>query len=133
MDERSAVWRRARWLPFLLLAAIALVYAYYPQLPRKPFSMSWDLSPSTIAFVAYKPVHYRAAAVLFLLAALAVGYRQVVLAIGLTLLVCFGIELAEATVEGHNARLADMVSYLIGTGIGLLTLTAAFAVVRRIR
>jgi hypothetical protein len=123
--------RRARWLPFLLLSAAALVSAYFPHLPRKPFSLSLDLSIRTVAHVAYKPIHYRAAAVLFLLAILAVGSRRVPFALGLTLIVCFGIELEEATVAGHSGRLADMLSYVIGAAIGLLVYLGAGAIAHR--
>ena len=74
----------------------------------------------TLAFVAYKPIHYRAAAILLWLAVLAVGSRHLAWATGLTLLVCFGIEVTEATVFGHIGRLADMLSSGIGTCIGIL-------------
>jgi hypothetical protein len=126
-------WRRiVRWLPFLLLATLALVTAYSPNSPRKPFRISLDVSPSALVEHIYKPVHYRATAALFWLAVLAVGSRRIVLALALTLLLCVGIELAQGTVAGHSTRLADIPSYMIGLAIGVVVLIAARAIVRRV-
>jgi hypothetical protein len=49
----------------------------------------------------------------------------------LALLVCFGIELIEATVPGHYGRLADMPSYMIGAGGAAVLWMAGAAVLGR--
>lgn len=125
--------RVGRWLPFLFLSALSIYVAFQAPHGRKPFSLSLDITPSTLAQVAIKPLHFRASAALCWLALLAVGASRVPLAVGLTLLVCFGIELAQATVVGHNARLADMLSYLIAASGAAILFVGAAALTKRVR
>ena len=108
--------RLVRWLPFPALAFLSVWVAAAAPEGRKPFSLNLDISPSTLAHVAVKPIHFRATAVLCLLAILAVGHRRLLSAFALTLFVAFAWELAQATVVGHNARLADMLPNIIGAG-----------------
>ena len=105
--------RVVRWLPFLGLAMFSLWFAAQAPDGRKPFSLSLDVTLTSLAHVAVKPIHFRATAVLFLLGIVAVGARRLPWALGLTLLVSFGWEVAQATVLGHNARLADMLPNII--------------------
>jgi hypothetical protein len=120
---KAIPFERVRMLPFAALATFSLWYAY--QAPRrKPFGLDLDLSATALATAMTKVPHYCASALVFSLAALAVGRRRLPLALGLTMIVGFGWELAEATGRGHHACLADLAPDLT-SALACLIVTAA--------
>src|SRR5678815_5077867 len=61
----------------------------------------------------HKVEHFKATALVFLLAWLAFGNRRLILAFVLTILVGIGWEIAESTAIGHTARLSDLAPDLV--------------------
>ncbi|HXU30679.1 MAG TPA: hypothetical protein VN851_08900 [Thermoanaerobaculia bacterium] len=66
-----------------------------------------------------KVPHLRSIAILFLLAVVAFGIRRLLVAFAVTMALGITWELAEATVVGHYARLADLAPNLVS---GILVL-----------
>ena len=109
-----------RWLPFMVVALLSIVIAAWAPLGRKPFQLDWNLSAATLAFSIQKSPHIVACAVLALLAVVAAGRRRLPLAFALAVLVGAGWELAQTTVVGHAARLADLAPDALGAILGCL-------------
>jgi hypothetical protein len=100
-------------IPFVAVSALSLWVAGRAPQGRKPFQVDLSLSADDLALSMTKVPHLRSMAIIFLLAALAVGSRRLASAFALTMLVGLGWELAEATVVGHHARLADLAPDLV--------------------
>lgn len=90
---------------------------------RHPFQIDFSLSADDLAVSMTKLPHWRSIAVLFLLAVIAIGVRRLPWAFVVTMLVGVGWEIAEATVVGHHARLADLAPNL-ASGVACLVLIA---------
>jgi VanZ family protein len=116
-----------RWLPFLAVALLSIAVAAWAPLGRKPFHLDWNLSAAALAFSLQKPPHIVACAVLALLAAVAAGRRRLPLAFALAVLVGACWELAQTTVVGHAARLADLAPDAVGAVFGCLVGGAYFS------
>lgn len=130
--------RVMRSIPFVVASALSLWVAGRAPLGRKPFQIDMSLSAEDLALSMTKVPHFRTIAILFLLAAVAVGSRRLLLAFGLTMLIGAGWEIAEATVIGHHGRLADLAPDLIAAlaafvlTMGLRRLVGFVAARRRI-
>jgi hypothetical protein len=116
--------RVLRVLPFAVAGVLSLWVAGRAPSGRQPFQVDLSLSARDLLQSMSKVPHLRSTAVLFLLAALAVGSHRLVVALLLTILVGVGWELAEATVVGHHARLADLAPDLVA-GLTALAIIAA--------
>lgn len=116
-----------RWLPFIAVAVISIAFAAWAPMGRKPFQLEWDLSTPALLFSVQKVPHIAACAMLALLAMLAAGRSRLFLAFALAVLVGGTWELAQTTVVGHTARLADLapdtVGAILGCGWGLILAT----------
>jgi Na+/proline symporter len=109
-----------RWLPFAMVALLSIAMAAWAPLGRKPFYLDANLSAAALAFSIQKPPHIVACAVLALLAVAAAGRRRLLLAFALAVLVGACWELAQTTVVGHAARLADLAPDALGAILGCL-------------
>ncbi len=116
MPQPAKPW--LRWLPFLAVALLSIAIAAWAPLGRKPFQFDWSLSAAALAFSLKKPPHILACAVLALLAFAAAGPRRVLLAFALAVFVGGCWELAQSTVVGHAARLADLAPDALGAMLG---------------
>ncbi len=116
-----------RWLPFIAIALISIAFAAWAPMGRKPFQFEWDVSTPALLFSVQKVPHIAACAMLALLALLAAGRSRLFLAFALAVLVGAIWELAQTTVVGHTARLADLapdtVGAFLGCGWGLILAT----------
>jgi VanZ family protein len=117
----SATTRIARALPFAVASALSLWVVGQAPDGRKPFQVDLSLAAEDLARSMTKVPHFRSIAILFLMAALAVGSRRLLLALGLTMLVGLGWEAAETTVIGRHARLADLAPNLAAGAASLVT------------
>jgi hypothetical protein len=97
-----------RVIPFLALSIISFCSAATLSAQRRVFTFDTNLSADALNSSLQKVEHYKAAALIFLLAWLAFGNRRLSLAFWLTLLVSLGWELFEATAVGRTARLSDL-------------------------
>ena len=122
-EPASALWRTLRAVPFVAASALSLWVAGQAPRGRRPFEIDLSLSSADLALSMTKVPHLKNMAILFLLAAVALGTRRLLLALGLTMLVGVGWELAEATVIGHHGRLADLAPDLTGAS-SMLIVTA---------
>lgn len=124
--ETRPYWKQAldinitRKLPFWMLAFATIMVANHAPYGRKPFDFNWSLSLETIEFSIYKPLHIIACALLMVLAVLAYKWKHWPFAAILTMTVGFSWELAQSTVIGHNARLADLIPDFLGVVLGWL-------------
>ena len=114
-----------RLRPFLILSMISLCSAATLSAQRRAFTFNSDLSPQSLLSSLQKIEHYKASALIFLLAWLALGNRRLSLAFWLTMLISLGWELLEATAVGRTARLSDLLPDTFGA---LLFLLVALAV-----
>lgn len=123
--------RRSPWwsLPFVLFAGLSLFVAARAPRGRHPFRFDVDLSWEDVGRSLTKVQHLRGYAVLVLLAVVAFGARHLLAAFATTMALGVACELAQTTVVGHNARLADLAPNLVG---GLVSL-AVVAGLRRLR
>jgi hypothetical protein len=103
-----------RSLPFLILSVISLGSAATLTAQRRAFTFNSDLSPQSLLSSLQKIEHYKASALIFLLAWLALGNRRLSLAFWLTMLISLGWELLEATAVGRTARLSDLLPDTFG-------------------
>ncbi len=119
-------WKQAldinviRIMPFWMLAFASILMAFRAPYGRKPFEFNLDLSLEMIEFSAWKPLHIVACALLMVLGVLAYKWQRWWLAALLTMLVGLSWELAQTTVAGHNARLADLIPDFLGVALGWL-------------
>jgi VanZ family protein len=130
--------RRPTWeivlraAPFFIAGTLSIFVAGQAPKGRHPFRADLSLSPEDLARSMTKVPHFRSMAILFLLAVVAFGVHRLLLAFVATMLVGVGWELAEATVVGHYARLADLAPNLVaGLGTLLLAAMARFIFERR--
>ena len=107
-----------RWLPFAAAAVLSIAIACWAPMGRKAFQLDWSLSASALIFSIQKASHIAACAALALLAMLATGRRRWLLALVLPILVGACWELAQTTVVGHAARLADLAPDAAGALMG---------------
>jgi hypothetical protein len=123
--QRSfSVWLRiVRATPFVVIALLSLWTAAKAPQGRHPFQVDLSLSAEDLARSMTKLPHLKSIAVLFLVAVIAFGAYRVVWAFTATMLVGAGWEIAEATVVGHHARLADLAPN-IASGVACLVLVA---------
>ncbi len=120
--------KRLRVLPFVALSLLSLGVAAGIGRERKPFIFNFSLATSDIVKSLGKVAHFESTALIMLFAIIAVGHRKLPTAFVLTMVVCIGWELAEATAVGHTARLADLLPDLVsalGT-IGVIVLARYF-------
>jgi VanZ family protein len=120
------LWKQAldlnvmRRLPFWMLAFASILVAHRAPYGRKPFEFNLDLSWETIEFSIYKPLHILVCALLMVLGVLAYRWKHWPVAAVLTMTVGLCWEIAQSTVVGHNARLADLVPDFMGVVLGWL-------------
>ncbi len=107
-----------RWLPFIAAALLSIGLSAWAPMGRKAFHLEWDLSVAALTFSIHKAPHIAASAALALLAMMGTGRRRLLLAFALAVLVGGCWELAQTTVVGHAARLADLAPDAIGALLG---------------
>jgi VanZ family protein len=115
-----------RWLPFAYVVCSSVWVTSRAPRGRKPFTFDVDMSVEAMGRALTKVPHMTSSAIVFLIALLATGTRRIWLAVGLSLMVGLIWELAQTTVVGHNARLADLLPDMVG----VLPLAAAVALLR---
>lgn len=124
--DTRPLWRQAldlnimRRLPFWMLALASILIATHAPYGRKPYEFNWDISWDSIVFSAIKPLHILGCAALMVLGVLAYKWKRWWLAAALTMTIGFTWELAQTTVVGHYARIADLVPDFIGVVLGWL-------------
>ena len=122
-------WARTlRALPFVFVALLSIYVAGSAPHGRKPFHVGWSVAPDDLAFAMTKAAHWKSIAVILLLAAIAFGVRRLYVPFAATMLVGVGWEIAEATVVGHYARVADLAPNIAS---GILTV-AVLAAIRQL-
>jgi len=109
-----------RKLPFWMLAFASILIAYRAPYGRKPYYFSFDISWDAILFSAFKPLHILGCAVLMVAGVLAYKWKRWWLAGLLTMIVGLGWEIAQTTVSGHHARIADLIPDFLGVVLGWL-------------
>ena len=110
MSERLRIFRV---VPFLILVTISFCVAAGISAPRKPFYLDLNLSTAAVIDSLGKAEHWKATALVFALAWLAVGNGRLSMAFGLTIGVGLGWEFLEATAVGHTGRLSDLAPDLL--------------------
>lgn len=110
----------SRAIPFVLFAALSLYTAVRAPLGRHRFQVDFSLSWGDLARSITKVQHLRGFAVLLLLAVVAFGTQRLLAAFLATMALGVTTELAQATVVGHNARLADLAPDALGCLISIL-------------
>ena len=113
-----------RMIPFVILSIISLCSAATLSAQRRAFTFDVDLSPHALINSLQKIEHYKASALIFVLAWLALGNKRLSGAFWLTMLVAVGWEVFEATAVGRTARLSDLGPDLLGTIVCLLVALA---------
>jgi len=122
-----------RWIPFVTIAALSLwVAGGFPQ-ARKPFEVDFTLSRNALGVSLGKLPHYESTALLFALAAVALGACRPWSAFSLTMLVGVGWEIAETTAPRHHARVADLAPDLVAAFACVAVLLAAREAVAGVR
>ena len=109
-----------RAIPFVLFAALSLFTAVRAPLGRHRFRVDLSLSWDDLARSITKVQHLRGFAVLLLLAVIAFGTQRLLVAFLATMALGIATELAQATVVGHNARLADLAPDSLGCIISIV-------------
>jgi len=126
--------RRPAWevilraVPFVVAGALSIFVAGQASRGRHPFQVDFSLSREDLARSMTKVHHLRSIAILFLLSVIAFGVHRLFRAFAATMLVGVGWEVAEATVVGHHARLADLAPNLLA-GVAILLLVAVVRLV----
>lgn len=120
--------RIVRATPFMAFATLSLFVAARAPHGRHPFQLDLGLSASDIARSLSKLPHLRGYAVLLLLAVLAFGAHRLLLALLACTTLGIACELAQGTVVGHYARLADLAPNLLGCLASLLLVVSVRAV-----
>lgn len=100
--------RGLRAVPFVAFGAASIWWAARAPQGRKPFTIAFDFSLDALLLALTKWPHMASMAFLYLLALIATGLQRSVLAAALVFGVGVGWELAQLTVIGHNARIADL-------------------------
>ena len=109
-----------RWLPFIAAALYSVGMSAEAPLGRHPFHVDWSLGADALALSLIKLPHIGTAVLVALLAVWATGRRRWLLALVLTVAVGAGWELAQSTVIGHEARLADLLPDTLGALLGCI-------------
>src|SRR4029077_11042505 len=104
---------RLRLWPFIGITLLSFCVAAGIGRERKPFAFNFSFATTDIVTSLGKVAHYESTALILLFATFALGHRKLRAAFILTMLVCAGWELAEATAAGHTARLADLAPDLV--------------------
>jgi hypothetical protein len=112
MTKQSSI-KILRFIPLVTLAIVSLWVAAGLSVERRPFHFDFDMSSYALRSSLHKVEHFKATALVFLLAWLAFGNRRLILAFVLTILVGIGWEIAESTAIGHTARLSDLAPDLV--------------------
>lgn len=125
-------WKRAlQVIPFIVVSVLSLWAAGRAPHGRKPFEFDLSISPDAVVRSMTKTPHFKSIAIIFVLAVVGVGAHRIALAFGLTMLVGFGWELAETTVVGHHARVADLAPDLVaGLACTIVAVGLRWVVVR---
>jgi VanZ family protein len=105
-------WVRAA--PFVICATLSVWIALRAPHGRKPFSADLGLTREDLIQAMTKVPHLVGVAVLVLLAIIAFGTRRLAWAFLATMLLSVSWEIAEGTVVGHYAKLADLAPNLTG-------------------
>jgi VanZ family protein len=106
MNERGT--RVLRALPFLAGSAISIWVAAQAPEGQKPFAIDLSLSLDLVLHTLTKTRHFAYISVLTALAVVAMGAGRLWLAFSLTMAIGVAWELAQTTVAGRNARIADL-------------------------
>lgn len=118
----SGSWQRAlsvaRWAPFVLVGGASLWASARTSEGYRAPVFDWDIGWPAISNALTKLPHIGSMVMLFLLAALAVGYGRMWLAAALSLAVAIGWELVQMPTIGNNPRLADLAPDMVGIAIG---------------
>ena len=120
-----------RMIPFVALSIISLCAAATLSAQRRVFTFDVDLSPHALVSSLQKIEHYKASALIFVLAWSALGSRRLSAAFWLTMLVAAGWELFEATAVGRTARLSDLGPDLLGAFVCLVVAVAVRTIFAR--
>jgi hypothetical protein len=112
MTKQSSI-KILRFIPLVTLAIISLWVAAGLSVQRRPFHFDYDLSSYALQSSLHKVEHFKATALVFMLAWLAFGNRRLSVAFVLTIFVGLGWEIAESTAVGHTARLSDLAPDLV--------------------
>ncbi|HKO57848.1 MAG TPA: hypothetical protein VJ276_18415 [Thermoanaerobaculia bacterium] len=113
----------ARAVPFVVVSGLSLLAASRAPHGRKAFSLDASVSAADLAQSMTKVPHLKSIAVIFLLAVIAFGVSRLTVAFAATMLIGIGWELAEGTVVGHHARVADLAPN-IASGLACLAIVA---------
>jgi len=119
MTKQSSI-KILRFIPLVTLAIISLWVAAGLSVQRRPFHFDYDLSSYALQSSLHKVEHFKATALVFMLAWLAFGNRRLSVAFVLTILIGLGWEIAESTAVGHTARLSDLAPDLVAAVTCLL-------------
>jgi hypothetical protein len=130
--QRSPLVRALRGAPFVIVAALSIFVAAQAPHGRKPFAIDFGISRPDLVRSMTKVAHLRSIAVIVLLAVVAVGTQRLMLAFALTMMVGVGWELAETTVVGHYARLADLAPNIV-SGLATLAVIAGIRWIFNVR
>ena len=123
------LWVRiTRFAPFVIVSFLSLYAAARAPRGRKPFQLDVSLSFEDLARSMSKVPHLRSVAIILLLAVVAFGVHRLLVAFIATMLVSIGWEIAQTTVVGHNARLADLAPNLVAATVTVLALVALRAI-----
>jgi VanZ family protein len=109
-----------RVIPFLVLSVISLCSAATLTAQRRIFTFDSDLSPQALVSSLQKIEHYKASALIFVLAWFAFGNRRLQMAFWVTMVVSLGWELLEATAVGRTARMSDLAPDILGAFTSLI-------------
>ena len=123
----SVASRIVRATPFVVFAGLSLIVAARAPHGRHAFQFDLSLSASDISRSLTKVPHLRGYAVLLLLAVLALGVHRLLLALLTCSALGIACELAQATVVGHHARLADLAPNFLGCLASLLLIVGVRA------
>jgi VanZ family protein len=130
----QSMWVRVlRFVPFVVVSVLSLYAAARAPRGRKPFQVDFSLSLDDVSRSMTKVPHLRSVAVILLLAVVGFGVYRLLAAFVATVLVSIAWEIAQTTVVGHNARLADMAPNLVAATVTVLVLLAVRTVCERRR
>jgi len=119
------------WTAFMFVSVLSIYVASRAPHGRKPFAIGFSVAPDDLAWSMTKVAHLRSIAVIFLLAVLALGTERLLAAFGLTMLVGIGWELAETTVVGHYARVADLAPNIVSGTVSLAVIAGIRWILKR--
>lgn len=120
-----------RLVPFFVLGPLSVWAAARAPQGRKAFTLDLDLSIEALSRAMTKAPHLKYSAILCGLALLALGLRRWWQALLLTVLVALGWEIAQTTVIGHHARLADLAPGIVGASAAVAVVLSVWHIGRR--